>query len=157
MQIFVLDKDPKKAARMHGDKHLVKAVLESAQLLSSAHWMTGGKAHYRLTHKNHPCSKWVRESLSNYLWLCNHALELCAEYTRRYDKTHKSESIIMDLYINPPHLLEDKGLTEFPLAMPEDVKTPGDPIKSYRDYYMKYKKDIVKWNHSQKPDWYEEI
>lgn len=155
MNIFVLDKDPKKAARMQADKHCVKMVLESAQLLSSAHWMTGGEAHYRLTHKNHPCSKWVRESMNNYLWLCQHALELCNEYTRRYGRTHKSEPIIIDMCMNPPNFLEEKGLTEFPLAMPDDVKTPGDPVKSYRDYYMKYKKDIVKWNHSKKPNWYE--
>ena len=154
MNIFVLDKDPKKAARMQGDKHVVKMILESAQLLSSVHWMTGGEAHYRLTHKNHPCSKWARESMDNYNWLCYHAKELCAEYTRRYNKVHKSQPIIENLCNQLPDI-PHKGLTDFPLAMPDDVKTSGDPVKSYRDYYMKYKKDIVKWNHSKKPNWYE--
>jgi hypothetical protein len=155
MNIFVLDKDPKKAARMQGDKHVVKMILETNQLLSSAHWMSGGTAHYKLTHKNHPCSKWVRESLSNYKWLCTHGMALCEEYTKRYGRIHKTQKVNEDLCKNLPDIPE-KGLTEFPLAMPDDVKTPGDPVKSYRDYYMKHKKNIVKWNHSEKPEWYKE-
>jgi hypothetical protein len=154
MNIFVLDKDPVKAAQMQGDKHVVKMILETAQLLSSVHWMNEGEAPYKLTHKNHPCAKWARESLSNYMWLCKHGIALCDEYTRRYKKVHKSRDAIIWCYTHPPKI-ENKGLTEFPLAMPDDVKTPGDPVKSYRDYYKKYKKDIVKWNHSEKPEWYE--
>jgi len=153
MNIFVLDKDPKKAAQYQGDKHVVKMILESAQLLSSVHWMTDSSAHYRLTHKNHPCSNWARESIENYKWLCDHAVELCNEYTRRYHRTHKSEPIIKDLCSNLPNI-PSKGLTPFALAMPEDCKYPGAPVKSYRTYYKKHKKDIVKWNHSEKPEWY---
>lgn len=40
MNIFYLERDPKIAAEFHCDKHVVKMIVESAQMLSSAHWMT---------------------------------------------------------------------------------------------------------------------
>ena len=46
---------------------------------------------YKLTHKNHPCSVWARTSLDNFKWLGELGLELCKEYTYRYDKVHKCE------------------------------------------------------------------
>ena len=70
MNIFILDLDPQSCAEAHCDKHVVKMILETAQLLSSALWITGVEAPYRLTHKNHPCAIWTRESLDNYMWLC---------------------------------------------------------------------------------------
>ena len=59
MNIFILDKDPKTAAEYHCDKHVLKMILETAQMLCTAHWETGGQAPYRATHKNHPCTKWT--------------------------------------------------------------------------------------------------
>lgn len=56
--------------------------------------MTGNNnVPYRLTHKNHPCSIWTRKSKANYMWLAELGLELCTEYTHRYDKIHKTEQI----------------------------------------------------------------
>ena len=153
LNIFVLDNDIKKCAEYHADCHITKMVVETAQLLSSAHWMSGGEAPYKLTHKNHPCAKWVRESIFNYIWLVDHGMALCREYTKRYNRKHATQEKIEWCASHLP-IIENKGLTEFPLAMPDDVKTPRDPVKSYRDYYKKYKKDIVKWNHSKKPEWY---
>ena len=54
MNIFVLDYDTKVCAQMHCDKHCVKMILETAQLLCGVHHMTGGEAPYGLSHKNHP-------------------------------------------------------------------------------------------------------
>ena len=108
MNIFFLDYDTKKCAKYHCDKHVVKMILETAQLLCGAHWVTGSEAPYKLSHKNHPCSIWVRESLSNYLYLCDLGLELCKEYTYRYGRTHKSQQIIewcLDKKLN----IKDKG------------------------------------------------
>lgn len=39
MNIFVLHPNPKKAARWHADKHVVKMLLESVQMLYTAHWI----------------------------------------------------------------------------------------------------------------------
>lgn len=153
MNIFILDKDIKKCAEYHCDKHVVKMILETAQLLCSSIWMSGGKAPYRLTHKNHPCSKWSRESLENWLWLKELGLELCKEYTRRYNKIHKTEGIIKGL--KTPKL-ESKGMTPFPLAMPDIYKTKN-PVKSYRNYYIHEKKEITQWNKlNNVPKWFKE-
>jgi hypothetical protein len=77
MNIFYLDKSPYTCARYHCDKHVVKMILETAQLLCGAHWATGGTAQYKPTHLNHPCAIWVRKSLSNYKWLCELGFNLC--------------------------------------------------------------------------------
>lgn len=39
MNIFLLDRNPVKAAQAHGDKHVVKMLLEACQLLYTAHWV----------------------------------------------------------------------------------------------------------------------
>lgn len=152
MNIFFLDYDTKKCARYHCDKHVVKMILETAQLLCGAHWVTGSEAPYKLSHKNHPCSIWVRESLSNYLYLCDLGLELCKEYTYRYGRTHKSQQIIewcLDKKLN----IKDKGFTEPPKAMPNECKLES-VIDSYRNYYIKEKKSFAKWKNREIPDWF---
>ncbi len=103
MNIFFLDWDVKKSAEYHCDKHVVKMILETAQLLCGAHHVTDQvptkyppstlQVPYKLSHKNHPCAIWTRESLSNYLYLCELGLELCKEYTYRYGKRHKRLSL----------------------------------------------------------------
>ena len=77
MNIFVLDLDVKKCAEYHSNPHVLKMIIEYNQLLCSAHWLTGGEAPYKLTHKNHPCAIWTRECLENYIWLADLCLELC--------------------------------------------------------------------------------
>ena len=65
MNIFMLHQEPQIAAQYHCDKHVVKMILESAQLLCTALNEAGVPMPYRVTHKNHPCSIWVRESRAN--------------------------------------------------------------------------------------------
>jgi len=154
MNIFVLDYDPQKCAEYHCDKHCVKMILETAQLLCGVHHMLGNDAPYRLSHKNHPCSIWVRECKENYLWLCDLGIELCKEYTYRYGKRHKSQDIIEWCLINVPNLNENGEITPFKLAMPDVCKIDNDPIGSYRKYYIDFKKDFAKWKDRDIPKWF---
>ena len=39
MNIFILHSNPKKAARWHADRHVVKMILESIQMLYTTHWV----------------------------------------------------------------------------------------------------------------------
>ncbi len=39
MNIFILHSNPNRAARWHADKHVVKMILESVQMLYTAHWV----------------------------------------------------------------------------------------------------------------------
>ena len=152
MNIFVLDSDIKKCAQYHVDKHCVKMLVEHLQLLSSTYYFTGQDelAPYRLTHKNHPCSIWCRESLSNWKWLRDMTLELYVEYQNRYNnKNHKSGELLFDLV--EPNLV-DIGLTPFKLAMPEEYHN-SDAVVAYRDYYNGEKRHLFNWKHGNIPEW----
>jgi len=153
MNIFYLDPLPKICATYHNDKHVVKMILESAQLLCGAHWATGGEAPYKLSHKNHPCAIWVREDLKNYNWLCDLGVWLCNEYTFRYEKRHKTEQVIEWCRHNTPDIPND-GFTQPPMAMPDQYKVSGDSVQSYRNYYMGEKRDFCNWKGRQAPAWF---
>ena len=158
MNIFVLDYDTKTCAQMHCDKHCVKMILETAQLLCGVHHIINPtstlQVPYKLSHRNHPCSIWARECLENYVWLCDLGIELCKEYTHRYSKIHKSQDIIEWCMINLPNLNENGDITPFRLAMPDECKIVGDSVGSYRKYYMMYKKDFSKWTNREIPFWF---
>jgi len=133
------------------DKHVVKMILESAQLLCNAHWVTGnGPAPYAQTHVNHPCSIWVRSSISNYKWLLEHAFALCEEYTIRYNKKHKTTEVIAWCSKNLPKL-KNIGLTEFAQAMPDQYRDI-DAVVAYRKYYVNEKSKIAKYKLGIIPD-----
>jgi hypothetical protein len=153
MNIFVLDYDPVKAAQMQCDKHVVKMPLETAQVLCTA--FPKGKAPYKLTHFNHPCSIWCRESRENYNWLIEHGLALCDEYTYRYGKNHKSREVILwcEKNMNSIHFKKDRK-THFVLCFDNKFKI-GNAVQSYRYYYNQEKQKITQWNKSRsRPRWF---
>jgi len=157
MNIFVLDWDVEKCAKEHVDKHVVKMILETAQLLCGAHHVTAqvtAEVPYKLSHKNHPCSIWVRESINNYLWLCELGMELCWEYTYRYGKKHKSQEVIEWCIVNKPSL-PDVPFSNPPKAMPEEYKV-DDVVESYRNYYREAKKGFATWKNREIPKWFVE-
>ena len=147
MNIFFLHYITRKCARYHCNSHCIKMILETAQLLCSAIHMSGGDAVYKLTHKNHPCAIWVRSSRTNWLWAKDLGLELCKEYTYRYSKTHKTQSIIEDLECPD---LPDIGFTTPPQAMPDEYKA-WDSITAYRTYYLIGKKHLHTWKKRKIP------
>jgi len=150
MNIFVLDTNPKKAAEYHCDKHVIKMILETAQLLCGACWMSGREAPYKLTHKNHPCAIWAREAVTNWAWLNDLGLRLCEEYTKRYKKVHKCESIIKNL---EGPWLPSKARTPFPQAMPEQYRDPN-PVTAYRNYYIYEKAYMARWDKLNNTPWW---
>lgn len=152
MNIFVLDYDIQKCAEYHNDRHVIKMILESAQMLSTTVRLSGIDIGYKSTHVNHPCSKWCRESLSNWRWLKSLSKCLNGQYKIRFDHkiNHKSYDVILSL---PEPNIKDIGLTKFALAMPEEYKN-DDTVISYRQYYICDKQHIATWKHKQKPYWY---
>lgn len=155
MNIFVLDHSIDKSVEYYFDKHIVKMVTESAQLLSSAVRLSGIDAGYKLTHKNHPCAIWTRESLSNWHWLQELTRAMNDEYRYRYDKSvdHKAYTIAASL---PEPNIEDIGLTPFRLAMPDQYKC-DDAVQSYRNYYCGEKQHIAQWRKRDIPYWWHEL
>lgn len=158
MNIFILDEDPVLAAQYLCDKHVIKMLLESFQLLSTVHrtW-NNSDIFYKPTHIKHPCTIWLLQSASNYNWLVKHTEAMHQEYVNRYQKHHKSYLQLHRLTKSPPEQLPDIGLTPFVLAMPEVYKRP-DPVLSYRLYYVCDKIRICHWKPpSQEPPWFKEI
>jgi len=165
MNIFFLHTNPRKCARWHCDKHVVKMLLETCQLLYSAHWMLGrvdfssaplrkdGGRGYKKAHWNHPCAKWVRMSLSCYKWLTTLGLELLREYEFRYPgRLHGCAAHIQWLHYNPPPGLVDIGWIEPARAMP-DIYKSVDPVTSYRKYYNGAKSRMLTYTGRHIPHW----
>ena len=95
---------------------------------------------------------WARESLTNYLYLCELGLELSREYTYRYGKKHKSQEIIEWCIDNKPNIV-DKGFTEPAKAMPDEYKVKS-VVESYRNYYKGAKSGFATWKQRETPEWY---
>ena len=180
MNLFVLDKDPVIAAQMHCDKHTTKMIVESAQMLSTAHRMLDGAeerrpsnsgktmsrywvlpderedTYYKAVHMHHPCTVWTAQSLENYQWHWKLFDALCKEYTHRYGKIHKSDKILRkDLFYGPANIANGP-LTKWPLAMKSNPECMfEDPVKSYRAFYKtKQERFNMVWTKRSTPDWF---
>lgn len=153
MNIFCVHRSPELSAQALHDKHVVKMVLETAQILSTVchkhGWAADGM--YRPTHKNHPSVVWAGASLSNYYWLIDHGIALCEEYTYRFRRTHKSAAVIDLCYERTP-TFEDYSLTPFAQAMPDEFKNPVDAVAAYRAYYLGRKVQQSRWTRRPAPD-----
>lgn len=176
MNIFFLDRDPQIAATYHCDKHVVKMILESAQLLSTAHrildgQLVAGKSKagrnvkrwilndnrenvlYQAGHVNHPSAVWVRSNIDHYRFLYDLMYFLIGEYKYRYGgKVHKCEELLIPL-IDSPHNIPNVAWYDPPLAMPDECKV-GGAVESYRNYYMTKKRTMASWKIRGVPSWY---
>ena len=156
MNIFILDTDVVKCAQYHVDKHCVKMILETTQLLNNA-LIANDKDYipvYKQTHKNHPASIWASQSRENFAWLLRLGYSLCDEYTYRYGKHHKCESILINFEKSMRWLkIPPQGMTPFTKCMPDQYKVE-DPVQSYRNYYIGEKAYIAKWSKRSQPDWW---
>ena len=154
MNIFYINEDPIIAARELADDHIRKMQIESAQMCCTAHWETGNEAPYKRAHKNHPSTKWTRESIQHYRWLITHGLEICKEFTIRYGKHHKTQDVLEWCRDNEPNL-PNIGFTPPPQCMPDEYKKLNT-IEAYKDFYIKDKVGIKKLNWKKlnnKPVW----
>lgn len=184
MNIFILNSDPVVAAQEQCDKHVVKMIVESGQMLSTAHRMLDGTVErrpsksgkttvnywklpderedimYKAVHFNHPCSVWTRESIENYKWHYDHFIALCDEYTYRYGKVHSTDTKLRNPLIQIPNNMPSVDITPFKLAMqsnPECIAL-NDPIEAYRAFYQtKQKRFKMEWSQRPIPAWFNVI
>ena len=177
MNIFVLDLDPVKAARMHCDKHVPKMCVEAAQMMASAlrrHGatdeqmpLTKSGTPYKGGYKHHPCTVWAGDSRDNFTWLARHAQTLLTEYSNRFDKVHACNGPVHIMSCKD-HIIPKGGLTQFALAMPDEYRPdpidgetvyhayPKFAIKAYRDYY--HSKQFAKWEKgTPTPSWWQGV
>lgn len=180
MNVFYLDRNPVIAAQMQCDKHVVKMSTEAAQMISTALLLlfpdrVDRNRLFREAYVNHRANVWLRRCARNLVWLTKHGISLCEEYTYRYDKEHKSESVLryaseflsslsttdlgsaqLPLYSTN---LEGKAYISVPLCMPEEYYPPEEfmtenkectvlplAVASYRRFYLAEKSSFAKWN-----------
>ena len=137
MNIFYLDEDPKVAAIVQYNKHVVKMILESAQMLCTAHRYYGNDdVPYKTAHLNHPSTIWCRQNSKQYNWLYNHMIALGEEYTHRYGKTHRSiiKCKVPLMYL-PPLIPCNQEFKQPPQCMPDEFKSDC-AIHAYWNYYI---------------------
>jgi len=179
MNIFYLHNDPVIAAQMQCDKHVVKMIVESAQMLSTAHRLLDGIEYfeksangrrvrrwrldddrenvlYKAVHMNHPCTIWTRKNSANYLWHYEHFVALCDEYTYRYGKTHLTDTQLRrPLSILPNNIQRSANITPPALAIEESCKHESDPVECYRRFYeTKQTRFDMRWSKRRVPDWF---
>lgn len=178
MNIFYIHENAKQCAEWMVDRHVVKMILETAQMLSTAHRVLDGHmieqqvsmngtrknvkvwklddwrddVLYKATHINHPSAIWVRQSDANYRWLHDHLVALLDEYTHRYGKTHKCQSLCEPLK-NPPLNIPTGSFTQPTVAMDSSFVISNDAVLNYQNYYKHGKKHLFSWTKRQKPDW----
>jgi len=149
MNIFFLHKHPVIAAQMQCNKHVVKMVLETAQMLSTAARAQGHDVGYKSAYPKHPMTLWVSQSTDNFRWAWLHGMSLAKEYTNRYDKIHKSQAILEQLENYATG--DESHITEPPQCMPDQYKT-DDYVTAYRDYYVGDKKRFAKYTNRKTPE-----
>ena len=164
MNIFCLHPEPDESARMMNDKHVVKMILESFQMLCTVHHMYGSEycdVIYKPTHKHHPSTLWVAMSQSHYRWLWEHAKALNEEYKYRFDSDidHLSWHKYGKMLEHPPEGMPDDMFNLPTPAMPDYCKQYDDiglfdSVASYRYYYIHEKQHLAKWTKRDVPDWY---
>ena len=144
MNIFYLDKCPYKAAELQYNKHVVKMILESAQMLCTAHhhYDIFTDVPYKKAHYNHPSTIWCRQNRKHYRWLYNHMIALGDEYRARYGKTHLSITKCKGpLFTYPTDIPQDK-FEQPPQCMPDEYKDKCS-IQAYWNYYIGDKSKIA--------------
>lgn len=178
MNIFYLDHNPIKSAMFHNNKHVVKMIVETAQILSTAHRILDGELYhvlskkgrklkrfklndsresvlYKATHINHRSVVWARKSEENYKWLFCLFESLLDEYTFRYCKVHKSDDLKFHLSFSPKNIDKLTKFSEPPQAMPDYCKDESSVI-AYRNYYRLEKSSFNKYTKRQIPEWLED-
>jgi hypothetical protein len=143
MNVFYIDKDPEVAAEDMINKHVVKMILESAQILSTAHREYGNERDhfYKRTHVNHPSCVWVRQSTKHYDWVYKHMIALGKEYTKRYGKKHLTITKMEEVLRYPPANMPNSGFTPPPQCMPDEYKRDC-AVAGYKAYY-KFKRETI--------------
>lgn len=131
------------------DRHVVKMVLETAQMLSTVEALRGRRGWYKPTHERHPCTLWAAGSDANHSWLVEHGHALALEYTERFGKYHACTEHLAGLV---PGNWSDHS--PFVQAMPEHYRGEN-PVLAYRRYYLGEKARFAEWRHSRpEPVWW---
>lgn len=128
MNIFVTSPDPIECAKYLDNSRIGKMLLESCQLLCAAvlYHHPEIKGLYKLTHKNHPCAVWTRQTNGNFQWLRRHAKALADEFIVRFGHPHACEKML--------------GIvSQYDWCIPRGKQTPFANCAAHSEYKLNFK------------------
>eukprot|EP00928_Gymnodinium_smaydae_P074699 TRINITY_DN57729_c0_g1_i1.p1 TRINITY_DN57729_c0_g1~~TRINITY_DN57729_c0_g1_i1.p1 ORF type:complete len:238 (+),score=25.72 TRINITY_DN57729_c0_g1_i1:64-777(+) len=180
MNIFFLSMSSAEAAKMHADIHIVKMIVETAQLLCNVHhrareesshcsppFIRRNLVPYRESasgHRKLGSMIWVAESLGNYRWAVRLGLALCREYNRGRGRAagktsqHKTQKVLEWLRDHEPNFNKKRRtpVAKRHLAMPDRFKKAKSSVEAYRDYYYSKRRTMpMQWPKGRVPEWWE--
>ena len=89
MNRFIIDHHPDAIAKQLCDEHVIKMVLEEAQMLNTAVRIHAPEfaeeaGLYKIAYANHPCTVWARDNRMNYKYAVRLLKAMNDEYVYRY-------------------------------------------------------------------------
>lgn len=186
MNIFYLDREPKTCAEMHCDKHVVKMIIEYAQLLSTAHRLLDGTQDIEKRYvlgslparwRHIKVWKYPSEYMDKGLMRASHVnhpsniwvreskenyMWLCQMWLwlmKEYTHRygkHHACENRVEYLMNAPKNIPSKAFTDPTPAMPEYCKVKNDSLSSYHKYYIQEKVRFAKWTAREMPTWYKQ-
>ena len=170
-------------AQYHCDRHVVKMIAESTQLLVTALQPNSLLAvipkavgmsevidnlpckPLAAGHANHPCAIWTRESAQHFQYLTDLALELCYEHQARYPLSPRHQYMAwlehLALTLNLAFSMADRKVpTHFAVAVADMplLRSTGTPhqeaVSHYRSYYYRQKRFFATWKRRPIPTWF---
>ena len=188
MNIFILSEEREplvhyaQQAQYHIDRHVVKMIAESTQMLVTALYAKPSplttKSGYlpasivdnlpckplSASMTKHPCTQWTCASIINVNYLACLALQLCHEHQYRYPLSaeHAYMPWLQALVTELTRLgfgREADLPKQFAIAVKNDNKRSiaADhllALDTYRDYYVRDKRSFATWKKRMKPMWF---
>ena len=175
MQIFYLDVDPVKAAKMMCDEHMRKSIIELLQILSTV-WaihcpltynrlFASGKLYKPWRVYQHPSIQWVMQSRGNYNYTVALLVACLDEYhvsrveSGKGDRVHACDHMAEALVdLGHPSLPDiDVPMSQEYQAIPVEYKEEQGDV-AYRRLYNEFKVYNMKmsWRNGRtKPEWFQ--
>jgi hypothetical protein len=149
MQLFRMKEDPALNAQVYPDKYTYNQIREAGQFMTLAVWKEGGEipCEPSVRYENHPITKWVQQSLAN--WLDAYGLiEAChEEWKHRYDhpaeKVHGSMEQLRTTHSEAIRVLPRDGYTLQPCVFSDEYMVHDTPqsLSDVCDNYWNYVKN----------------
>lgn len=103
---------------------------------------------YKVSHPNHPSTKWVRANNSTYKWTYQLFYGMCLEYSHRFGKRHLTENKLLGILKLLPKNIAIGEFFDPPLAISPRQYHDKNAIVAYRKYYLGEK---LEWKQRNKP------
>ena len=166
MNIFYLHTDTNMNTSYHVDQHVRKMAIETAQMLCTNLRVKfrveapfeGPERLHRPAYINHPCTEWVGETFDNFAWTWLFGVDLCNEFSYRWNKPHGVRDVytnILALQPDPDKFGPIHGMTERPKCVAPEFKQ-FDHITAYRLQYLAKKRRLFEWTARPVPHWIED-